>query len=99
MTDEEKAIKIWYQIKSEYPPDDKIKHIAQALTLARKEGYEQGVAESKKAYEPYIKILSEELDEIIAIAVCHGWKTSRYEEGERCREAIRKLTEQKGELI
>ena len=40
------------------------------------------------AYEEYIKLLTDELDDLVGLAVSHGWKSHRYEEGKRLRELI-----------
>jgi hypothetical protein len=53
------------------------------------------IAELKAAYEDYIKLLGDELNDTVSIASAHGWKSTRYEQGVKCREAIAKL--QKGE--
>jgi hypothetical protein len=54
---------------------------------------QQALAEAAKVYEPYIKLLSDELESMITIASAHGWQSTRYEQGVKCREAIAKLHE------
>lgn len=44
-----------------------------------------------EAYEEYIKLLGEELDELVYMATAHGWKSSRYDKGVVCRENIKHL--------
>jgi hypothetical protein len=46
-----------------------------------------------KAYEDYIKILGDELAEIVPLAVVHGWKSTRFEQGEQARKRIKELRE------
>jgi len=38
----------------------------------------------------YIKLLTDELDEVCVLASTHGWKSTRYEEGKRLRKLIEK---------
>lgn len=40
------------------------------------------------AFEDYIKLLGDELNEIVGIASVHGWKSSRYGKGVECRKRI-----------
>jgi len=49
------------------------------------------VAQLIEAYDEYIKLLTEELNSIVSFASVHGWKTSNYEAGVKCREKIAKL--------
>lgn len=42
----------------------------------------------EKAYEDYIKLLGEELSELVSIATVRGWKSTRTQEGERLRMII-----------
>ena len=46
------------------------------------------------AYDNYIKLLIEELDETVCIAQLHGWKSKRAELGVMCREEIKLIKEQ-----
>lgn len=39
----------------------------------------------------YIKILSDELNELTPLAYSHGWRTTRYEMGKAIREKISQL--------
>lgn len=41
-----------------------------------------------KAYEEYIKLLGEEIDELCNIAFTTGWESTRYSQGEKCRKRI-----------
>jgi len=41
-----------------------------------------------KAYEDYIKLLVDEINELSVIATSHGWVTSRYEKGIELRNRI-----------
>lgn len=41
-----------------------------------------------KAYEDYIKLLVDEIDELCVIATSHGWVTTRYEKGIELRNKI-----------
>lgn len=43
------------------------------------------------AQKEYIKILSDELNEITPFAYTHGWRTTRYEMGKMIREKISQL--------
>lgn len=47
-----------------------------------------------KALEKYIVMLGKELDEVVPMASIHGWKSSRYEEGKKMREKIKKFKEE-----
>lgn len=44
-----------------------------------------------EAYEEYIKLLVVELEEVLPLAVSHGWRSSRYETGKMCRRKIAAL--------
>ena len=48
-----------------------------------------------KLQEQYIQLLIAELEEVVPIAHIHGWRTSRFEEGELIRQ---KMKEQKAVL-
>jgi len=39
-------------------------------------------------YEEYIKLLTEELNEVVPIAYIHGWKSNRYEQGKKLRKKL-----------
>ena len=41
-----------------------------------------------EAQEEYIKLLTEELGELSIMASVHGWKSSRYEQGQALRDKI-----------
>lgn len=45
------------------------------------------------AMEDYIKLLEDELDEVVPLAAVHGWKTKRFEEGEKLRGVIEEMKE------
>ncbi len=50
-----------------------------------------------EAYDEYIKLLSDELEDTVEIAsIVHGWKSHRYEEGVKCRAKIQQLKQQYG---
>jgi len=51
--------------------------------------YEELIA----AQEEYIKMLGEELDEIAILSYIHGWRSSRFEIGEKMRERIENAKE------
>ena len=40
------------------------------------------------AYEAYIKLLGDEVDDLSGLAHAHGWVSSRYEDGIKARERI-----------
>ena len=40
------------------------------------------------AYEKYIVLLNAEINELLGIAMAHGWQSSRVEEGNQARERI-----------
>lgn len=46
-----------------------------------------------QAYEEFIKILGDEIDELAPMAFNHGWRSSRVEEGKKAREKIRLIKE------
>lgn len=41
-----------------------------------------------EAYEEYIKLLGDELSDVVSLAYIHGWRSTRYESGKTCREKI-----------
>lgn len=41
-----------------------------------------------KHYKAYIDLLIEELNEVVPMANNHGWRSSRFEQGENARQAI-----------
>ena len=41
-----------------------------------------------EALGAYVQLLEAELDETVTWAAVHGWRSSRFEEGERLRAAI-----------
>lgn len=43
------------------------------------------------AYDEYLKLIGDELDELASIASVHGWKTTRHEAGVKARETINRL--------
>ena len=47
-----------------------------------------------KALDDYIETLGAELDDVVPIAINHGWESDRYEIGISHREEIDKLREQ-----
>jgi hypothetical protein len=44
-----------------------------------------------KALDNYIKLLSDEIDDLVGVAAFHGWKSTNIEEGKRLRSIIAKL--------
>lgn len=46
-----------------------------------------------KAYENYIDLLTDELNEVVSMAAIHGWKSDRAEKGEAARIEIETLKE------
>ena len=46
-----------------------------------------------QAYDEFIKILGDEIDELAPMAFNHGWRSSRIEEGKKAREKIKQLKE------
>ncbi len=47
--------------------------------------------EATTIYGEYIKLLVDELNDLVGIASLHGWKSSRYEDGIRLREKLATL--------
>ena len=45
-----------------------------------------------KYQRKYIKLLEDELNELVPLAVNRGWETKRYEIGKKLREKIHELT-------
>jgi len=43
------------------------------------------------AYEEYIKLLGEELEELAIFAYIHGWESTRVKQGEELRNKIKEL--------
>ena len=50
---------------------------------------EETKAEAINVYEPYIKLLEEEIGDLIGLAATHRWFSPRVEEGKKCRERIK----------
>jgi hypothetical protein len=48
------------------------------------------------AYREYVALLTAELDEVTPLAWSHGWRTSRYEDGECSRAEIARLQKAAG---
>lgn len=44
-----------------------------------------------EAYDNYLKLLGEELDELAMMAIMHGWGSKRVEQGKILREKIEKI--------
>lgn len=53
----------------------------------------QAVENLTSAYEDYIKILSDEITEMVPVASVHGWRSQRVKDGQRAREEIKALKE------
>jgi hypothetical protein len=49
------------------------------------------IKELISAYDEYIKLLGDELDAVTGLALAHGWKSTRYDAGVKCREKIQSL--------
>lgn len=47
--------------------------------------------ELEKAYEEYNKLLLDECSELVGMATVHGWKSTRVEQGIKCRDKIAEL--------
>jgi SHS2 domain-containing protein len=47
-----------------------------------------------KTYEDHIKLLIDEINELISYAWSHGWASSRFEQGKKNREKINKIKEE-----
>lgn len=45
------------------------------------------------AYDRYIAVLDAELNELVPLAYAHGWRSTRYEIGKRCRADIKAAKE------
>ena len=79
------------------PPDPKIigtvalADIEKNCERIEAEARQQAFQESKAVYEPYIKLLCDELNETVSFAASHGWKSTRYAEGVNCRKVIEDL--------
>jgi hypothetical protein len=71
-----------------------IKGFIQGAKWAIKEITPSMKAEAEKsdgiisAYENYLKVLNDEINDLISIAVIHGWKSRNIERGEQARKAI-----------
>lgn len=55
------------------------------------------VLENKKlreTYEEYIELLTDEIKDLMSVALVHGWKSSRVEAGEKARANIQALKEE-----
>jgi len=79
------------------PPDSKIIGTVDLADIEKNcerieaEARQQAFQESKAVYEPYIKLLCDELNETVSFAASHGWKSTRYAEGVNCRKVIEDL--------
>ena len=58
--------------------------------------FKAGIREAISVYEPYIKLLGQEIDTLSPLAIAHGWRSVRAEAGEKCRKEIAKLKESRG---
>lgn len=45
-------------------------------------------AELVAAYNEYTELLGDEIEELMFLAINHGWETSRFEQGKKCRDRI-----------
>ncbi len=54
---------------------------------------EQARKEIVDAYDEYVQLLGDELNEVVGLAAAHGWVSSRAEAGEKLRARIAKLKE------
>ena len=50
------------------------------------------------AYQEYNELLGKEITDLASLAIPHGWKSSRGEDGCQCREKIEKLLNQIKEI-
>jgi len=50
-------------------------------------------AELITAYESYIDLLVEEISDLVGLAIVHGWKSERFEAGEKARARIAQAKE------
>lgn len=66
------------------------KATARALEASAEEA-QKWVDEQAAAYEEYIALLEEEINEIEGVAIAHGWKSTRVEAGEKARAKIAAL--------
>ncbi len=48
--------------------------------------------------DEYIKLLTDEINDLVGLASVHGWKSSRYEQGKSFRERIQGLREENERL-
>ena len=48
-----------------------------------------------EAYDEYIELLGQELDETVPIAYNHHWRSDKYEKGEAARAKIKQVKERK----
>ena len=55
--------------------------------------YSSLIEELTIAYDEYIKVLGEEITELVLLADAHGWQSSRVEQGNKCRARIQTLKE------
>jgi hypothetical protein len=49
------------------------------------------IREIFEAYDPYVKLLGEEIDELFGLAFAHGWRSKRVKAGNKCRVRIDSL--------
>ena len=53
--------------------------------------FKDGWVKLEKAYQDYIALLCDELDDLVSMATVHGWKSTRYERGLELRAEIKQL--------
>lgn len=56
-----------------------------------KESHRKEIEETIRVYDIYIKLLIEEIESMITLAHSHGWESTRFEAGEKCRDNIKSL--------
>lgn len=69
-------------------------HEVQAMIESCRQHYaKKRVEEVTATYDEYIKLLIDEINELIGMAHVHGWRSSRVEKGKELREKIAQLKE------
>ena len=64
------------------------------LEACRKRQEIERLKEIISTQDDYVKLLTEELDELAIFASAHGWKSTRYGQGKKLREKIMQLKEE-----
>jgi hypothetical protein len=66
--------------------------------LHEQEAIQSAQKELVEAYEEYIKLIGDEIQDLAGLAIAHGYNSTRGEAGKKCREKIANLKQEYGEM-